>query len=58
MIRHAGPGAINSHLKLVFLSDYRLKLEKRSSVLLARYWDDVKTGVNKNLLDKTRSKNE
>lgn len=58
MIRRAGPGAIKSHLKLDFLSEYNLKFEERSSVLLDRYWDDVKTGANKNLLDKAPSKNE
>lgn len=46
MIRRAGPGAIKSHLKLDFLSEYSLKFEERSSVLLAWYWNDVKTGVN------------
>lgn len=58
MIRRAGPGAIKSHFKLDFLSEYNLKFEERSSVLLGRYWDDVKTGMNKNLLDKAPSKNE
>lgn len=58
MIRRAGPGAIKSHLKLDFLSEYNLKFEERSSVLLGMYWDDVKTGINKNLLDKAPSKNE
>ena len=58
MIRRAGPGAIKTHLKLDFLSEYNLKFEERSSVLLAQFWDDVKTGVNKNLLDKAPSKNE
>lgn len=57
MIRRAGPGAIKRHLKLDFLSEYNLKFEERSSVLLARFWDDVKTGVNKDLLDKAPSKN-
>ena len=42
MIRSAGPGVINSHLKPDFLSEYNLQLEERSSVLFARYWDDVK----------------
>lgn len=37
MIRRAGPGAINSHLKLDFLSEHSLQFEERSSVLLARY---------------------
>ena len=58
LIRRAGPGAIKSHLKLDFLSEYSLKLEERSSALLARYWNDVKTVVNKNLLDKAPGKNE
>lgn len=58
MIRRAGPGAIKSHLKLDFLSEYNLKFEERSSVLLSRFWDDVKTGVNNNLLDKAPSRNE
>lgn len=58
MIRRAGPGAIKIHLRLDFLSEYNLKFEERSSVLLGRYWDDVKTGVNKNLLDKAPSMNE
>lgn len=58
MIRRAGPGASKSHLKLDFLSEYNLKFEERSSVLLGRFWDDVRTGVNKNLLDKAPSKNE
>lgn len=58
MIRRAGPGTINSHLKLDFLSEYNLEFEERSSVLLARYWDDVETGVNKSLLDEAQSKNE
>lgn len=58
IIRRAGPGAIKSHLKLDFLSEYNLEFEERSSVLLGRYWDDVKTGVNNNLLDKAPSKND
>ena len=58
MITRAGPGAIKSHLKLDFLSEYNLKFEERSSVLLGRFWDDVKTGANKNLLDKAPSKSE
>ena len=58
MIRRAGSGAINSHLKLDFLSEYNLKFEGRSSVLLARYWDDVVTGVNESLLDKAPNKDE
>ena len=57
MIRRAGPGVIKSHLKLDFLCEYNLKFEERSSVLLAGYWDDVKTGVNKNLLDKAPGEN-
>ena len=57
MIRRAGLGAIKTHLKLDFLSEYNLKFEERSSVLLAQFWDDVKTGVNKNPLDKAPSKN-
>lgn len=58
MIRRAGPGAIKSHLKLDFLSQFNLKFDERSSVLLGRYWDDVKTGINKDLLEKAPSKNE
>ena len=37
MIRRAGPGAMNSHLKLDFLSEHSLQFEERSSVLLVRY---------------------
>lgn len=48
LTRRAGPGAMKIHLKLDFLSEHNLKFEERSSILLARYWDDVKTGVNKN----------
>lgn len=58
IIRRAGPGAMKNHVKLDFLSEYNIKFEERSSVLLARYWDDVKTGVNKTLLDKAPVKNE
>lgn len=58
MIRRAGSGVTKSHLKLDFLSEYNLKFEERSSVLLGRYWDDVKTGINTNLLEKAPSRNE
>lgn len=58
MIRRAGPGAIKSHLKLDFLSEYSLNFKKRSLVFLPRYWDDVKTDVSINLLDKAPGKIE
>lgn len=54
MIRRAGPGAIKSHLKLDFLSECSLKFEERSSALLARYWNDVKTVVSKTCWTKLR----
>lgn len=42
MIRRARPGVINSHLKIDFHNQYNFELEESFSVLLARYWDDVK----------------